>query len=47
MLGFNPGISFADSRAKHRNDSIIFSPVVLGQAQRVPGISGCPGQART
>ena len=35
--------SLLDSRAKHRNDSIIFSSVVLGQAQRVPGISGYSG----
>ena len=31
--------SLLDSRAKHGNDSIIFSSVILGQAQRVPGIS--------
>ncbi len=35
--------SLLDSRAKHGNDSIIFSSVILGQAQRVPGISGYSG----
>ena len=35
--------SLLDSRAKHGNDSIIFSSVILGQAQRVPGIFGYSG----
>ena len=41
-----PGHLFLDSRVKHGDDSIIFSSVILGQAQRVPGISGLSGQAR-
>ena len=41
-----PGHLFLDSRAKHGDDSIIFSSVILGQAQRVPGIFGYSGQAR-
>ena len=44
-----PGHLFLDSRAKHGNDrgeesntgmTVLFSSVILGQAQRVPGIYG-------
>ncbi len=41
-----PGHLFLDSRVKHGNNGIIYSSVILGQAQRVPGISGLSGQAR-
>ena len=51
MFGLEPDISFLDCRIKsgndrgeekHGNDNI-FSSVILGQAQRVPGISGYSG----
>ncbi len=45
IFGLDPNISL-DSRAKHGNDNI-FSSVILGQAQRVPGIHRLSGQART
>jgi len=53
MFGLEPDISFLDCRIKsgndrgeekHGNDNI-FSSVILGQAQRVPGIFRFPGQA--
>jgi len=33
-------------KSKPGNDNIIFSSVIFGQTQRVPGISGLPDQVR-